>query len=161
VFAEYQKFFPECTTEELAQARYIDFQAEVCTNIINTNVAMVGLSGGFLEPLEATSIFGTQFMIQQIHLYLSGQREARTINRNIKWIFDEIALFVLAHYTLSGRQDTEFWRYYNDLENQLRTRDQILDRVHRNDLGYWESSTLFKPYSWWALSRGYRLIEKE
>lgn len=158
---EYLEIFPECTEEEIKRARFIDFRAEIALNTINTNVGMVGLSNGFIEPLEATSIFGTQFMIQQIHLYLSGEREARVINRNIKWIFDEIALFVLAHYTLSKRQDTEFWRYYHELEGKLNTREQVLERANRPDLGFWESSTLFKPYSWWALANSYGLLEKE
>ena len=157
-FEEYLKFYPGADWDRMNK---IKFRPEVCTNNINTNVSMVGLSGGFLEPLEATGVFMIQFMIEQTHLYLSAERSARVINRNQKRVFDEVALYLLAHYTLSGRQDSEFWKYYHDLERKLNTRDQVLERANRPDVGHWESSTLFKPYSWWALARAYNLLEKE
>lgn len=117
---EYCEHYPGT---DRSQLNFLKFTPEVATNAIHTNVATIGLSSGFIEPLEATSLFLTQFGIRQIHKVLSGERSAKVTNRAQVSVFDQTAMYVLCHYTLSGYTDNDYWRYYNDLEKKLNTRE--------------------------------------
>jgi hypothetical protein len=85
------------------------------------NCLAVGLSGGFIEPLEATSIWvtimslreafkDTQFIVNPNKNY-SEEFNAHMVNLN-EYVFR----FVYAHY-MGGRTDTDFWKHYQDPEN--------------------------------------------
>ena len=155
---EYCEHYPGTDKSKL---NFLKFVPEVCLNPINQNVVCVGLAGGFIEPLEATSIFLTQYMIVQSEMFASGERPAGAINRSQKKVFDHTAKFVLCHYTLSGRTDTEYWRYYNDLEKKINTLDYVKQKAAEKDVEQWNSTNLFFPCSWWAMLNGYELIPAE
>ena len=73
------------------------------------NCFAVGLSQSFVEPLEATSIGSAiQSMFCFLHHLPSYDRDG--CNREINYMFDNIAEYVQAHY-LTQREDTPFWRY--------------------------------------------------
>jgi tryptophan 6-halogenase len=154
--AEYCREYPGTDVSKLLQLK---FTAEVCTTHIKNNVGAAGLSGGFLEPLEATSLFMTFFQIRQIHKYLSGEREPEVLNRNVKRVFDHNAKFILANYTLTYRTDNEYWRYYYNLEKKLDTLSMAKELASQPDSHRWQETTLFFPYSWWALLDGYELLK--
>lgn len=140
-----------------SQLNYIKFTPEVALNPIHLNVVAVGLSSGFIEPLEATSLFLTQFMIRQAHLVLSGERSPRVINRNQQKVFDHVAYYVLCHYTLSGNIDNDYWRYYNELEKELNTLQKVKEQAAEDDVQHWKETKLFFSYSQWALLNGYNI----
>jgi len=94
------------------------------------NVAAIGLSAGFIEPLESNGLF-------TVHEFL--MRLVRTLNRDkisqwdkdnytyqCKRLFRDFAEFVAMHYAMSQRTDTEYWRdnfnkeWSNDLINLKR-----------------------------------------
>jgi tryptophan halogenase len=82
----------------------------------NKNVVGVGLSYGFIEPLESTGLLS----VQEILLRLCETLSYRTVNQihkdNFNYIvhgiMDGFKHFVAYHYTLSARRDTEYWRYF-------------------------------------------------
>ena len=148
---EYCTHYPGTDRSKL---NFLKFTPEVCLNPVNLNVVCVGLAGGFIEPLEATSIFLTQYMIMQSEMCVSGERTANAINRSQQKVFDHTAKFVLCHYTLSGRTDTAYWRYFNDLEKTLNTLDYVKEKANEQDVPQWKSTNLFFPCSWWALLNG-------
>lgn len=78
------------------------------------NVAAVGLSGGFVEPMEANSLGIIINSIRRLGDVLSqGDPNVfnwDSYNKKMSIFFDNIADFILVHYTLSSRQDTNFWR---------------------------------------------------
>ena len=78
------------------------------------NVVAVGLSSGFIEPLESNGLFTVhQFLI---HLVRNLQRDnisqldRDTYTYGCRTEFDAMAEFVALHYALSHRDDTEYWR---------------------------------------------------
>lgn len=81
------------------------------------NVAFIGLSSVFLEPLQATSIHGTIAQLQHLTSSIirphgclpQGSREYDHINQVVNRTFDQFADLLQLHYQ-SGRTDTEFWR---------------------------------------------------
>jgi len=153
--SEYCEHYPNT---DVSTVNYLKFRPEVCLNPVHLNVAVIGLSGGFIEPLEATSLYLTQYMILQSKLFVSGERTSVVVNRNLKKLFDNVAKFVLYHYTLSGRTNTEYWRYYNELEKNLNTLDSIKEYAAEKDIPYGQSATFFLPFNWWCMADGYNII---
>lgn len=79
------------------------------------NCAAIGLSSGFLEPLESTSIHLIQSHVSRlIQLFpragdpaaMRGEYNARCAGE-----FEQIRDFLVLHYHQTAREDTEFWRY--------------------------------------------------
>lgn len=78
------------------------------------NCVAIGLSSGFVEPLESTGIFFIQHGIEElIHHFPHGasdEESVRSYNRNVAECIDGVRHFLTLHYRASDRRDTEFWR---------------------------------------------------
>jgi len=78
------------------------------------NCAAIGLSGGFLEPLEATGISLTEAAIKLLADYFprSGNMEPaqKKFNRVMTRYFEHAVSFIKMHYFLTDRDDTDFWK---------------------------------------------------
>jgi 2-polyprenyl-6-methoxyphenol hydroxylase-like FAD-dependent oxidoreductase len=79
------------------------------------NVVAIGLSSGFLEPLESTSI---QLIMDGVGrlVELFPERDFRPglaaeFNRRMAKQYESIRDFIILHYKLTERRDSEFWRY--------------------------------------------------
>ena len=84
------------------------------------NVAAIGLSAGFIEPLESNGLYSThEFLHRLVRILNRGDKETisqfdkDSYDSACKSNFDEFAEFVAAHYALSHREDTEYWRDVN------------------------------------------------
>ena len=81
------------------------------------NVVAIGLSAGFIEPLESNGLFSVHEFLWK--LLKSLQRPAVTqwdidvYNASCLNIFRNFAEFVALHYALSIRNDTEYWKANN------------------------------------------------
>jgi tryptophan halogenase len=97
------------------EVKHISFDSDTLRDPWVGNVVCVGLSAGFVEPLEAT---GLNWMIGAAGLLgvsLGKQYfDEHTIERYnammVGYIHD-VQDFVDTHYKLSSRRDSEFWRY--------------------------------------------------
>jgi tryptophan halogenase len=81
------------------------------------NVAAIGLSAGFIEPLESNGLFSVhEFMMRMIRVlnrdeegYVS-QWDKDCYNYSCRKLFRGFSGFVALHYSLSHRDDTPYWR---------------------------------------------------
>jgi hypothetical protein len=78
------------------------------------NCVAVGLSAGFLEPLEASAIVMIELSAKAIANLLPGSREAmqyaaRVFNETFRYRWERIVDFLKLHYVLSRRTDSPFW----------------------------------------------------
>lgn len=82
------------------------------------NVVSLGLSSGFLEPLESTSIHLIQSgLVRLLKMFPNEGIYASTIdtyNAESKQEFETIRDFIILHYHLTERDDSDFW---NDMRN--------------------------------------------
>ena len=104
---------------EAKLGRNISFDAGSYEEVYMHNVLAVGLSAGFLEPLEATSLMTVAFQLENWGPGVSY----KVYNEKIKRLNRENMLFIYFHY-LGGRNDTGFWYDYQknipeDLRNQV------------------------------------------
>lgn len=123
------------------------------------NCTAIGLSAGFIEPLESTTIALVQFAAAQLALHFpsfdSSTNRRRYCNEMCA-IQDALRDFIVAHYALSPRRDTEFWRACTEGMELPASLEQVLGR--------WRSSgelpsnametQLFPNLSWLALFDG-------
>ncbi len=98
--------------------RIIRFQPGRFASHWQGNVCAIGLAGGFIEALEATTIHGQNAQIQllaDLFLPFYTHRAAATLaakyNSLVNAMYDDYVDFVSFHYH-AGRDDTEFWRDY-------------------------------------------------
>jgi tryptophan halogenase len=77
------------------------------------NCIAIGLSGGFIEPLESTSIHFTQVAVRWLIEYFPDRdinpAFGEHYNRIVHNLYDEIRDFIVFHYATSNRTDTPFW----------------------------------------------------
>jgi 2-polyprenyl-6-methoxyphenol hydroxylase-like FAD-dependent oxidoreductase len=105
----------------LAEPRLLRFQTGHRKRAWVHNVVALGLAGGFLEPLESTSIFLVQrAMGRLIDLLLgdaplTGQVMA-DYNGEVELQFVRVRDFLILHYCLSARRDSALWRAMATME---------------------------------------------
>lgn len=104
----------------LAEPRLLKFQAGRRTKSWERNCVALGLSSGFLEPLESTSIYLMQIAIMHlVPLFPAGRPDARLVaefNRRMDLEYDRIRDFLILHYHLNSREDGELWRYCRSMQ---------------------------------------------
>jgi tryptophan 6-halogenase len=84
------------------------------------NCVAIGLSSGFVEPLESTGIFFIQNGIEEMVNHLPGdgmeEETAKSYNRVVGEAIDGVRDFLILHYKTTDRNDTEFWRATKNLK---------------------------------------------
>jgi tryptophan halogenase len=104
----------------LAEPRHLKFRTGRRTQQWNRNCVSIGLSSGFLEPLESTSIHLIQAAaIRLIKFFPHGginQSEIDEYNRQSIIDFEYIRDFIILHYYLNERDDSQFWRECQRME---------------------------------------------
>jgi tryptophan halogenase len=125
------------------------------------NCLAVGLSSGFLEPLESTSIHLIQVAIMKL-LELFPMREVNPVlidqyNREVDAAYDHIRDFIIAHYKVTDRDDTPFWQYCRNMAipDSLAARLELFKE--RGEARYLPGD-LFSETSWFAVLFGQGLI---
>ena len=121
------------------------------------NCLAFGLASGFLEPLESTSIHLIQVAIAKLLAMFPkdgiSERLVERFNDEMAFEYEHVKDFLIAHYKLTEREDTPFWRYVKhmsipeSLQEKLdifRARGEVMAR----------QTELFKETSWFAVLVG-------
>ena len=129
----------------------------------NKNVVAIGLSGGFLEPLESTSIHLIQDGITElIELFPDKafhQSDIDEYNRRMALHYERVRDFLLLHYVATQRDDSEMWRYFRSMTLPDSLQEKIDAWTTRGYIIKYEFG-LFLPPSWIAVMIGQNLMPK-
>ena len=102
------------------EVNHISFDSASLRNPWVKNVIAIGLSAGFIEPLEATGLNWTitsgQLLCQSLATRYYDEDISEKYNFNILGYVYDVQDFIDAHYKLSRRRDTDFWRYQTSRE---------------------------------------------
>jgi len=141
----------------LTEPRVLNFTTGKREKMWVRNCLSVGLSSGFLEPLESTSIYLImRAMLNFVQMLPSTTLHQATIdefNRLMDIEFECIRDFIVLHYCVSERTDSEFWRWWQqaDIPESLERKLDLFKaqgRLMRNDLD------LFALDSWYSVLEG-------
>ena len=103
----------------LAEPNFLKFTAGRRKKSWEKNCIAIGLSSGFLEPLESTSIYLIQQGILKFLECFPGSGDLPTLrdayNQEMEAEYLRIRDFLILHYKITKRNDSEFWRYCQNM----------------------------------------------
>jgi tryptophan 7-halogenase len=140
-----------------AEPNYLRFVTGRRKKFWNKNVVALGLSGGFMEPLESTSIHlintGINKLIAVLSLDGITQTQEDAFNRLTGKEYARIRDFLILHYNATTRDDSEFWNYCRTMT----VPDSLTEKVElfrQNGQIFREDDELFTETSWAAVMMG-------
>ena len=140
-----------------AEPNYLRFVTGRRKKFWNKNVVALGLSGGFMEPLESTSIHlinsGINKLIAVLSLDGITQTQEDAFNRLTGKEYARIRDFLILHYNATTRDDSEFWNYCRTMS----VPDSLTEKVElfrQNGQIFREDDELFTETSWAAVMMG-------
>ena len=143
--------------EALAEPRLLRFKTGMRRKAWSHNVVSLGLSSGFLEPLESTSIHLIQNGIQRLFALFPDwpvtPADREEYNRGMRELYEDVRDFVILHYKATQRDDAEFWHHVREMEvpDSLARR---MDQWQRRGRVFRENAELFTMPSWVAVMLG-------
>ncbi|WP_440906585.1 tryptophan halogenase family protein (plasmid) [Catenovulum sp. SX2] len=103
----------------ISQAKLINFTTGKRKSFWHKNCVAIGLSSGFMEPLESTSIHLIQSAIARLLAFFPdksfNQANINEFNKQTHFEYDTIRDFIILHYKATQRTDSEFWRYCKNM----------------------------------------------
>ena len=148
--------------EQLANPNKLRFTTGKRTKMWNRNCVAIGLSAGFLEPLESTSIHLVQASaIRLVRLFPDRATDQATIdefNRQSDFEWERIRDFIILHYSANER-DGEFWEYCRTMELPA-TLQRKIDLWKSNGRIFREDDELFSEESWIQVFLGQGIVPR-
>jgi tryptophan halogenase len=140
-----------------AEARVLKFTAGCRSKFWVKNCIAIGLAGGFMEPLESTSIHLVQTGIAKLMVLFPDRRFSATeINAYNDYALQEyvrVRDFLVLHYKATQRDDTPFWRRCRDMSIP-ESLQQKIDLFVEKGRALPTPDDLFTEHSWIAVMLG-------
>ena len=145
----------------LAEPKQLFFKTGRRKKFWNKNVVSIGLSGGFLEPLESTSIHLIQEGITTLVELFPGDHihplDINEYNQRMGLNFERVRDFLLLHYIATQRDDSNMWRYFRNMALPDSLQEKLDAWMHRGYVLQYEIG-VFLPPSWVAVMLGQNLV---
>ena len=111
--------FKEHLGRDDLEFKNIQMRVGIHERVFVKNVCAIGLSAGFIEPLESNGLYTVHdFLLKLVKVLKRGddisQFDRDTFNLSAKARFRTFAEFVAMHYALSHRDDTLYWKEINE-----------------------------------------------
>jgi hypothetical protein len=140
----------------------ITFSSKSLLKPWESNVVAIGLSSGFIEPLEATGIawfiYSSQSLAKMLKHRYYDDSTRNYFNYEIRHFIEDVQDFIDVHYRLSKRRDSEYWKHQTSrpLSDRLMSRLEnykncMPNKSNRNTQTLWA----FNDVSWIDILNGY------
>lgn len=142
-----------------APANHLKMKCGRHSKVVYKNVCAIGLSAGFVEPLEATGITFTTAVIRDVVNSLNARGNFLSsldgVNHSFYTMVTEILAFVWAHYHFSSRNDTAFWKSIRNqkIENLPEDAQRILTQHYPvpNRQLFSSPNSMFNKIHWFSV----------
>lgn len=92
----------------------IEFKVGIHRRTWVGNVVAIGLSAGFIEPLESNGLFTVheflRYLCKSLQRDKVSQWDKDVYNASTRGVYENFVQFVSLHYALSRREDTKYWK---------------------------------------------------
>lgn len=147
---------------QLANPNRLRFTTGKRCKMWNRNCVALGLSAGFLEPLESTSIHLVQSAaIRLVRLFPDRATDQATIdefNRQSDFEWERVRDFIILHYWANEREG-EFWEYCRNMDLPA-TLQRKIDLWRSNGRIFREDEELFSEESWIQVFLGQGIVPR-
>lgn len=148
----------------ITEPRSFTYKTGRRAKVWNKNCVAIGLSAGFLEPVESTSIhLAMSAILRLLKLFPQGDIQQSGVdefnNQTINEM-DRIRNFIVMHYKITNREDSAFWRYCKnmDIPNELSHQVKLFKETGVLNLGEKE---LFQTDSWTQVMLGQNITPEQ
>lgn len=156
-----KRLFGALDGRPIGEPRLIKFATGRRRNSWTGNVVGLGLSTGFLEPLESTSLHFVQSAIERLIDHFPSRHMDAPLRDRFNHLsrgeWEGVRDFIIAHYHLSERDDCEFWRYTRAMDIPDSLKDVLALWKARGVLGV-DGGQLFQLGSWSSMLIGQRFL---
>ncbi|MEZ9141271.1 MULTISPECIES: tryptophan halogenase family protein [unclassified Shewanella] len=151
-------------TRPLAEPKLIHFTPGRRIEQWHKNCISIGLSSGFLEPLESTSLHLIQTAIIRLTKLMPNGHISPTLvseyNRQSKLEFEQIRDFIILHYKLNQRENGDLWKVSSamDIPDTLKEKIELFEEtgnLFRRD------NELFTEEAWLQVMVGQGILPKD
>lgn len=149
--------------ETIMEPKVIPFTTGMRNKSWVKNCLSLGLAQGFVEPLESTAIHLVSktiaFFVRMFPTKEIDQTIIDEYNRRVRADYEEIRDFLILHYCETAREDTEFWRWCQNMEvpESLQKKIDFFKATGGLIPG---TEELFQPTSWYAVFNGMNVEPK-
>lgn len=149
--------------DPITEPRLVRYKAGKRREVWKNNVIAMGLSSGFVEPLESTSIHlfmaAATRLVQQFPFGPIAQAQRDRYNRMADNEIDRVRDFVILHYKLTRRDDSPLWNYVRDMDIP----DTLAERItlFAEQAEAWQAADdLFRVDSWAQVMLGQGVVPR-
>ena len=150
--------------KSLTEPRTIRFRPGSRREHWRRNCVAIGLSSGFIEPLESTSIHliqrGIIRLLQTFPLNGIRQSDIDEFNQQTRFELEHIRDFIVLHYKVTNRRDTPFWRHCRRMEIPDSLRHRI-DLFRETGRVFRVPTELFAENSWIQVMLGQGIVPEQ
>jgi tryptophan halogenase len=149
--------------QRLGDPRLLRFTTGKRRKFWNKNCVAIGLAGGFMEPLESTSIHLIQQAIALLLSFFPDQGfdpvPIDRFNKKATFEWQRIRDFLILHYHATERSDTPFWNYCRTMSVPGELTD-YMNLFRQAGRFYRENDELFAQTSWVQVMMGQRITPR-
>lgn len=146
--------------------KIIDWTPYYCNNFWDKNVVSIGLSGGFIEPLESTGLefmrYGIFNLSKVIYKSHYTDHDICQYNLNMRHYYEQSVDFINMHYIGSNKKG-KFWDFVREKNNTFseEMKYYIEELQNNNKYGPNGGNEIFSASNWvvWLIQLGYPVIE--
>ena len=152
-----EQLLQETQGDPLADLNFLKFTTGRRRKTWSHNCLAIGLSSGFLEPLESTSIYLIQIaimtFIEQFPQNNDSEIPRKQFNQQMALEYERIRDFIILHYHATHRDDSEFWNYCRTMDVPDTLKEKLESFTQLGYLDQYQHGLFLLP-SWVAVLVG-------
>ena len=118
------------TRKIITEPKLIKWKPSVLKNAWSDNIVTIGLGQGFIDPLESNGLYMVVYSITLLVKCILKNSSPQAYNRTMLKVHRDNSNYILHHYMLSQRDDTDFWKYYKKFDAKKSVWDEYFKKTN-------------------------------